>query len=183
VPLTRSILDGSWDSMSPPWPSSVFVFKTWAMLRSRPVCRSVTRGLAPKLPFLHIDPGQTEHMCPKPHGSFGSQRNPDHKPVRKQGTPAAASVKPLWRPLLNARLWCCARPCSRRTLRCAAQGPYLAPNSEAELESLTRVKVREVPRGDHPILAHGEQERLPTPLACASARQPPCQPSEPCGDH
>ena len=173
VPLSRSILDGELGFDEPTVALMRFRFKN---LGDAPVeaCLPIrySGDSRRSFHFLHIDPGQTDHMVPKSpmdplalNGSRITSLYENRAVLRCVCETAMAALAE------------CEAVKLLKTLqpgeRCEAllKIPYLAPDSEAELESLSRAGVREVPRGDHPILAPGEQERQPAPLARASARQ------------
>ena len=142
VPLTRSILDGELGFDEPTVALIRFRFQN---LGDAPVeaCLPIrySGDSRRSFQFLHIDPGQTEHMVPES----------PMDPLALNGTRITSLYEN--RALLRcvcetamAALAECEAVVLRKTLqpgeRCDAllKVPYLAPNSEAELESLTRLK-------------------------------------------
>ena len=142
VPLMRSILDGELGFDEPTVALIRFRFQN---LGDDPVeaCLSIrySGDSRRSFQFLHIDPGQTEHMVPKS----------PMDPLALNGTRITSLYEN--RALLRcvcetamAALAECEAVVLRKTLqpgeRCDAllKIPYLAPNSEAELESLARLE-------------------------------------------
>ena len=142
VPLTRSILDGELGFDEPTVALIRFRFQN---LGDAPVeaCLPIrySGDSRRSFQFLHIDPGQTEHMVPES----------PMDPLALNGTRITSLYEN--RALLRcvcetamAALAECEAVVLRKTLqpgeRCDAllKVPYLAPNSEAELESLARLE-------------------------------------------